>query len=97
MEHIGTYLKLMLIRPLVYALGTALKPTQEPATLKTGCIVLPAFFKMQRILSVQLVGNWGPKTDADAAFTKQSKSIAAELGSFDSRNEGNIITLVPEA
>jgi peptidoglycan L-alanyl-D-glutamate endopeptidase CwlK len=45
-----------------------------------------------------LDGTWGSNTDkADADFVAQSASIADQLGSFDARSEGNIITLLPKA
>jgi peptidoglycan L-alanyl-D-glutamate endopeptidase CwlK len=44
-----------------------------------------------------LDGAWGKNTNAaDAAFTAKSKEIASQYGTFDTRSEGNIITLAPK-
>ena len=45
-----------------------------------------------------LDGIWGPNTNkADADFTAANTTIAQQLGTFDARSEGNIITLLPKA
>jgi peptidoglycan L-alanyl-D-glutamate endopeptidase CwlK len=44
-----------------------------------------------------LDGSWGKNTNAaDAAFVQQSQTIAQQYGTFDTRSEGNIITLAPK-
>ena len=56
------------------------------------------FLKSNGFYSSTLDGLWGSKTNkADADFVAKSAAIAQQYGSFDSRSESNIITLVPKA
>lgn len=43
-------------------------------------------------------GDWGPKTEAAyEQFEENSLAIRNEIGAFDSRSEGHILTLIPDA
>lgn len=66
--------------------------------LKRDVLFYQRFLKSNGFYDGELDGIWGPKTDkADAKFLAESASIADEFGSFDTRSESNIMTLIPKA
>lgn len=66
--------------------------------LKQDVLFYQRLLKCNGLYTDRLDGSWGPKTDAaDQEFTRQSKKIADELGTFDTRSESNIFTLAPKA
>ncbi len=66
--------------------------------LKQDVLFYQRFLKSNGLYNGLLDGVWGSETNkADAEFISQSISIAKQYGSFDSRSESNIVTLVPKA
>jgi peptidoglycan L-alanyl-D-glutamate endopeptidase CwlK len=66
--------------------------------LKEDVLFYQRFLKSSGFYTGILDGIWGPKTNqADIDFIDQSKLIAQQLGTFGTRSESNIITLVPKA
>ena len=66
--------------------------------LKADVLFYQRFLKANGFYKDILDGQWGSNTNkADAAFVAKSNSIAQQFGTFDSRSEGNIITLIPQA
>jgi peptidoglycan L-alanyl-D-glutamate endopeptidase CwlK len=66
--------------------------------LKADVLFYQRLLKAAGFYKKKLDGVWGSGTDAaDAQFLEQSQAIAAQFGSFDSRSESNIITLLPKA
>jgi peptidoglycan LD-endopeptidase CwlK len=58
-------------------------------------LFLQRLLKAQGLYAGDLDGQWGPKTEAaHTAFETKSAEIAAAMGTFDSRSEKNIQTLV---
>jgi peptidoglycan L-alanyl-D-glutamate endopeptidase CwlK len=63
---------------------------------KTDVLFYQRFLRAGGFYSGVLDGDWGPQTNqADADFVGQTKSIAAQYGTFDSVSEGHIATLLP--
>ncbi|HYK43683.1 MAG TPA: M15 family metallopeptidase [Parafilimonas sp.] len=66
--------------------------------LKEDVLFYQRFLKSAGFYNDELDGDWGPNTNkADADFLSTGASIAEQLGKFDARSEGNIITLLPKA
>ena len=66
--------------------------------LKQDVLFYQRLLKSAGLYTASLDGVWGHETNkADSDFTSQSASLAQQLGWFDARSEGNIITLLPEA
>jgi peptidoglycan L-alanyl-D-glutamate endopeptidase CwlK len=65
---------------------------------KEGILFYQRFLKSNGFYEGELDGIWGPKTNkADADFLAKSSSIAEQFGTFDTRSESNIMTLIPKA
>lgn len=66
--------------------------------LKADVLFYQRFLKANGFYKNILDGEWGKNTNkADTAFVAKSASIAQQFGTFDSRSEANIISLVPKA
>ncbi len=66
--------------------------------LKEDVLFYQRFLKANGFYHDALNGIWDSNTNkADADFVTASASIAEQMGKFDSRSEGNIITLIPKA
>ncbi len=66
--------------------------------LKQDVLFYQRFLKANGFYTSKLDGQWGKNTNqADADFVAKSSEIAKQYGSFDTRSESNIITLVPKA
>lgn len=66
--------------------------------LKEDVLFYQRLLKSIGLYQKTLDGVWGKYTNkADAAFTEISQSIAADIGTFDTRSEANITTLLPKA
>lgn len=66
--------------------------------LKKDIIFYQRFLKANGFYPYVIDGTWGPKTNqADADFVANSAVITSQYGIFDSRSEGNIITLASKA
>jgi peptidoglycan L-alanyl-D-glutamate endopeptidase CwlK len=66
--------------------------------LKSDVLFYQRFLRSTGFYQGILDGEWGPKTHkADTDFLAQSVIIAQQHGSFDTRSEANIITLIPKA
>ncbi len=72
--------------------------TMSYQLLKEDVLFYQRFLKSCGYYKDKLDGAWGKNTSkADAAFLADGERIKEELGTFDSRSEGNIITLMPRA
>ena len=66
--------------------------------LKKDILFYQRFLQSTGFYKGLLDGYWGPVTaKADTGFLKESDKIAKNLGTFDTRSEGEIITLIPRA
>ena len=61
-------------------------------------LFLQRLLKSQGLYDGDLDGTWGPKTEAaHTAFETKSAEVAAAIGTFDTRSEKNIVTLMLKA
>ena len=66
--------------------------------LKADVLFYQRFLKSGGFYTGDLDGSWGPGTNqADTDFVAQSGTISQQYGTFDSRSESNLITLIPKA
>ena len=66
--------------------------------LKQDVLFYQRFLKSSGFYPGELDGIWGPQTNkADGDFVAKTVAIAQQYGTFDSRSETNIITLIPKA
>jgi len=66
--------------------------------LQSDVLFYQRFLKCHGFYTDILDGDWGRNTEAaHQAFQQQTQQIAAQEGTFDTRSEGNIMTLSPKA